>query len=344
MVVPFGISVGDFIAVGKLALEIATALSDCRGAAADYKGLIDLLKSLEISLNSITNFLSSSSLGETSNVDQAFMNGVLFHAGRCHTLLSQFKLDSRKYTERLINGQGNKAQKTFRKLKWSLYSTEDARKLQQRLSLHLEAFDRYLLAVNIQLGAQSSHQEAQSTQRLQGQIGHFSSTLTEIVQIVQTIQLNMPKCLGYPWEADVASSHVYLQDVLGRSTILPAVLCRTFNTFHDTLKIMFSDHPGFKEVVRGDFEIIDETIGLPIFLGRALPTILGRGIASAREQDSLTREWVKPGSRLSMSIVNTVLVRQRSTPMDSSSDFFQTDEECPNCGRFQTVGRRLNKW
>lgn len=58
-------------------------------------------------------------------------------------------MDSRKYTDSMINGGGKKARTTFRKLKWSLYSADDARKLEQRLSSHLEAFDRYLLAFNM---------------------------------------------------------------------------------------------------------------------------------------------------------------------------------------------------
>lgn len=90
MVVPLGISIGDFIAVGKLAFEIATALNDCRGAATEYKSLIELLRSLQTSVSLISNYVSSSSSCATLKVDQAFMNGLLFHAGCCHRLLNQF--------------------------------------------------------------------------------------------------------------------------------------------------------------------------------------------------------------------------------------------------------------
>jgi hypothetical protein len=58
-------------------------------------------------------------------------------------------MDSRKYTQSLLNCQGSKAKVALRKLKWSLYSVEDSQRLERRLSTHMDAFDRYLLAINM---------------------------------------------------------------------------------------------------------------------------------------------------------------------------------------------------
>ncbi|CAN9448284.1 unnamed protein product [Alternaria alternata] len=131
MTVGFGFSVGDLIAVGKLAHDIAVALSDCRGASAEYRSLIELLGSLKTSLGLINNFISTLPIATSSRVDQAFMN------------------DSRKYTQSLLNGNGAKAKIAFRKIKWSLYSAQDSRRLERRLSTHMDAFDRYLIAINM---------------------------------------------------------------------------------------------------------------------------------------------------------------------------------------------------
>ncbi|KAF2855356.1 hypothetical protein T440DRAFT_210129 [Plenodomus tracheiphilus IPT5] len=149
MAVGFGFSVGDLIAVGKLAHDIVQALSECRGAAAEYKSLFALLTSLKTSITTISKFLSTLSVSTASRVDPAFMNGIQFHSGSCHKLLNQFLVDSRKYTESLMNGKGTKVKAMMRKIKWSLYSTDDAEKLERRLGTHLEAFDRYLLAINM---------------------------------------------------------------------------------------------------------------------------------------------------------------------------------------------------
>jgi hypothetical protein len=93
-----GFSVGDLIAVGKLAHDIAIALSDCRGASADFRSLVELLGSLKTSLDLISNFISTLPVRASSRVDPAFMNGILFHAGRCYKLLNEFAVCN-PYTE-----------------------------------------------------------------------------------------------------------------------------------------------------------------------------------------------------------------------------------------------------
>lgn len=88
MSVGFGFSIGDLIAVGKLAHDIANALSDCRGAATEYHGLIDTLDALRTSLDVISDFISTLPVTTSSRVDQAFMYGVLFHTQGSYKLLN----------------------------------------------------------------------------------------------------------------------------------------------------------------------------------------------------------------------------------------------------------------
>jgi hypothetical protein len=97
MAVGFGFSVGDLIAIGKLAHEIANALGDCRGASAEYRSLIELLGSLKTSLNLISSFISTLPVTTSSRVGQAFMNGILFHAGCCYKLLNEFAVCDPSY-------------------------------------------------------------------------------------------------------------------------------------------------------------------------------------------------------------------------------------------------------
>jgi len=49
----------------------------------------------------------------------------------------------------LINGQGSKIKGIVRKLKWRLYKSEDAQKLETRLNSHLKAFQTYLIAMDM---------------------------------------------------------------------------------------------------------------------------------------------------------------------------------------------------
>jgi hypothetical protein len=138
--------------------------------------------------------------------------------------------------------------------------------------------------------------------------------------------VNRPKTLGYLWESDVASSHIHLDDALGRKLILPAVLCRTPQTFQETIKIIFADHPGFQKVAQMEYEIIDQTDGRAIFQG-------------ARFTPHFPRE-IQPGSKLAMSILS---IRTQKAPRDEMVFSLPKEQPCPKCG-FDTPGRGLRIW
>jgi hypothetical protein len=93
MVVPFGISIGDFIAVGSLAYQIAQALSETRGAVSDYSSLIEMLKSLGGSLQTVADFISGPSTEAMVKPDKALINGINYHVQCCQRLLCQFTVN-----------------------------------------------------------------------------------------------------------------------------------------------------------------------------------------------------------------------------------------------------------
>jgi hypothetical protein len=316
MVVPFGVSIGDFVAVGTLAYNIAAALNDTRGAAAEYRSLIELLESLAAATQQITNFLSSSAACATLRIDQALANGLVFHAQSCQRLMTQFLVDSQKYTQSMINGQGSKAKGIVRKLKWRLYSSEDAQKLELRLRTHLNAFQMYLAAINIQL-------EAESTNRLESKFHQISHSLSEIHTLVTITQQNRPPALGYPWETDSISSHIHMEDILGRKLILPHALCHNMQTFHDTLKILFADHPGYQRIVNMEFEIISQDGGV-IFDGS---TALRRKVPFGSYTSPLP--VVRPGAHLEMNILISV---KKDAPNDTMISPYSRCQSCIKCG------------
>ena len=90
MTSPFGISIGDFIAVANLAQGIIQSLSEARGAAAQYTSLIELLRSISTSLSTITSFLASSTTCVLLRMDDAFTNGICFHVECCRRLMKHF--------------------------------------------------------------------------------------------------------------------------------------------------------------------------------------------------------------------------------------------------------------
>jgi hypothetical protein len=93
MSVLFGFSIGDFIAVGALAYQIAQALSETRGAVLDYSSLIELLRSLSGSLQTVSDFISSPSMRTAVKPDIALINGINYHVQCCQRLLFQFTVN-----------------------------------------------------------------------------------------------------------------------------------------------------------------------------------------------------------------------------------------------------------
>jgi hypothetical protein len=177
-----------------------------------------------------------------------------------------------------------------------------------------------------------SQTETSFAEESRGQANRISVTVAAIFDTVQNTQKMMPKMLGYPWESDIVSSHVHIEDVLGRPIVLPIMLCRTSETLKDTMRIMFSDHPGLKEVVDGNFELVDKQSQLTVFDGR---------------DDKLwtdvyyyPTDAVQPGAKLLMNILRVKTVHAPRTSLVTS---VQTLEACPRCG-FATPGRRFRKW
>lgn len=148
MSVGFGFSIGDIIAVSKLAVGIADALDDSRGAVADYKSLSELLRSLTHSLHTVSGIFFYTSSNTSGSVETALLNGLHHGVECCKRLMDEFLTTSKKYTESLLNGQGSRVKREWRKIKWSLYKTEDVQELKTNLQVHVEAFQMYIFAIN----------------------------------------------------------------------------------------------------------------------------------------------------------------------------------------------------
>jgi hypothetical protein len=92
----FGFSIGDFIAVAGLAGSISKALSDTRGAQDDYKNLIEMLESVQTSLQVVYNFLvSSSSATAVESSHLALVRGLRMEMDCCQKLMKQFLVSFR---------------------------------------------------------------------------------------------------------------------------------------------------------------------------------------------------------------------------------------------------------
>lgn len=134
MAVPFGFSVGDFVAGIKLLKNAFEALSDVKGASADYTALCETLDVLERAFDTANQI----SPPHTRPV-------VVEQIAKCKECIKTFLRDFAKF-ELLKTGPPDKRRVmfAFRKLRWSLCMEDDVRKFREHLQMHVDALQLQL--------------------------------------------------------------------------------------------------------------------------------------------------------------------------------------------------------
>jgi hypothetical protein len=102
MVVPIGLSVSDFIAVGGLTLKVCQVLKN-RGAVSQYSSLVDFLNSLRASMEAISTLITSSHMAAVPNPNKALLNGIDYELKCCQRSLEEFLVRLSGVTSRCLN-------------------------------------------------------------------------------------------------------------------------------------------------------------------------------------------------------------------------------------------------
>jgi phosphoribosylformylglycinamidine (FGAM) synthase-like amidotransferase family enzyme len=144
MSVPFGFSVGDFIAVGTLLFEIGSALRDSTGASEEYQALLLRLDSLKQIMDLAAGLLSGSQLPSLTK------NAILMYIGRCYDQLKRFNpiIENHKVTFSK-GGSGNRVKDFWRKLLWNLITKEEIKEIENALGGYISAVNMLLTACGV---------------------------------------------------------------------------------------------------------------------------------------------------------------------------------------------------
>ena len=137
----FGISVSDFLAVGKLVADIVTSLRSA--SIAEYRELISELHGLQRALHEIEHFKCTPS-------QEAAVNGIKVAALLCQYPLDEFAARLRKF-ERLgiAGGKTRSRLETMklwtRKLQWGFCMKEEVEKLRTYIVVHVGSLNMRLI-------------------------------------------------------------------------------------------------------------------------------------------------------------------------------------------------------
>jgi hypothetical protein len=134
MVLPFGVSVGDFIAGIQLLCEGLQALNDASGASYDHNQLHLTLKTLASALSKVEGLaLNCAQTAQQQAIEEA--------VGELREFMSAFLVSIEKYNIIGKNPTASdpkpKVKRAMRKLQWSLFKKEDIAKFQKTVAGHV---------------------------------------------------------------------------------------------------------------------------------------------------------------------------------------------------------------
>jgi hypothetical protein len=140
----FGFGVGDFIAVGTVAIKTYACLKDSTGSAADYQRLKLASSSLKMTIAFVEELLTNNH----ESLTPPLVNATKMHLSECSALLQNFAKITKKYDASFsTGGSGSKTKDALRKLKWATVKN-DTREIFRCLQGHIEAVDTLMSANN----------------------------------------------------------------------------------------------------------------------------------------------------------------------------------------------------
>jgi hypothetical protein len=139
----FGYSVGDFLGVLKLAIDLSTALSETRGVSVELQRLSARLESLQKAIKNAIQAAKEWDLAYPNPSNKDPLNALAEEHNICKRLLENFWKDSEKYTQSITNGKGSRVKREWAKIKWCMFHSDDAVALERNLEMHVKAINIY---------------------------------------------------------------------------------------------------------------------------------------------------------------------------------------------------------
>ncbi|RYP45980.1 hypothetical protein DL768_007762 [Monosporascus sp. mg162] len=286
MAVPFGFSVGDFLAVGKLIRQVAVELRENDEVAPEYQSLLIELEALDRALRKLQTL-------RPGKHELFQLTSIRATALACQRPLQDFLAKISKFESRLgtFNTANNRWKGLPRKMQFRIMFKEDVIQLRSALASYVATINLLLMT-----GQEASIQEIQAISNYtQDQTKSILATVTEVLalitsglmhlrQITKQLHKMIRICTTFTAEMRTAMSKlmelffslqtvlqridrnlptrlylptVQLTTALGETMALPYQLCQQWTTFTELLRVIFLDKPGKSRVDRGKYLIMN---------------------------------------------------------------------------------------
>lgn len=173
----FGFSIGDFLAVGKLVADIVSSLKDSGGSRAEYQDLVRELECLEAALIHLDKLTKTEASRDLDSIKYAALS--------CRRPLEEFLARIRKYDRSLgAQSKPNPIKGVIDKIKFPLDHSDEIRKLQAYLSVHIGSINILLAEYGLEemkLAAERSEMDhLQIKERLEDTAGLLRRIQTSV--------------------------------------------------------------------------------------------------------------------------------------------------------------------
>ncbi|MCJ1384439.1 hypothetical protein MMC17_007555 [Xylographa soralifera] len=170
----FGFSVGDFVAVTNLIVDIGSSIQDVGGSASEYQELQRELQSLQRALLHVDKL--------RARPDQLpAINVIKCAALMCRHPLQEFLTSIRKYEDSLGVGKTKgKPLDLKRKTQWGLCKKKAVEKLQNYLNVHIGSINMLLLAHGLEILDLAADRSAADHENLSTRLDASHATLLDV--------------------------------------------------------------------------------------------------------------------------------------------------------------------
>ncbi|KAI9810302.1 MAG: hypothetical protein M1827_006352 [Pycnora praestabilis] len=276
MPIPFGFSVGDFIAGIDLIRELIAALNESTGSASEYQAVIHELRSLQ----SLFKHLESLRLKDDL---KAQGQAVGEEVRACERTIKLFLGRVAGYDPFLRkDGSGVKWRDGLWKLKWCRLRREDVERVQMLVQGHVAALQLQISLIQLESSRLDDIANSAVLMRVDGQL---QSSIThsvenakmqkEIYNIIRTIQQQQ---LQPPIPQQVVRQQpITVEDARGRRYPFHLELINSWEEFEGLLKLKLKDPTSQQKIARGEYIIQDTRTKRDLPRSRAWETCLRPG-------------------------------------------------------------------
>ena len=333
MPVPFGISIGDFIALIEAAVTIINACKESTGSVKEYENVIRELESLKLALGLVQDVTI-----QDPQV-KAALESVAFN---CERTVREFLDKIQKYEIFTTSSTfpRDKWKRGLRKIQWALYSKDDVRLFESQLQAHTASLN--ILLWRVSHNSSTTSHNTQNAQR--DALIRIETKLDKERKQIAAMQTMILSALTTCWtefRALVAfilftNFHIFdcksgksrmpvqitfdqpvtFEDAHGRFLPIQMAWIDSWENFETMLKWKFADVPGLRKIESQEYVLSDVFNKRDVDRSRTIKTVF------------------RPGRSFNMSMCFELALEEQQCPKCSSSVLEAPSREshCTACG------------